>query len=142
MKKLALVVLVLCFKAAPLHADALVWDLPGGIGKIGLPFQSTEVIPVGCDGVLKQVITGASLPVLNIKNTVFGQVGAVGVFGSQSLNAQPYLGLGMDILRYIPVLAQYKSLHLNGFGRWATDQGKLGAGVSISYSFKGGTDTP
>lgn len=130
--KLALALTVIgCVKA---FADNLSWDIPGGIGTIGLPFQATEAL-YGYDIALKQNIVGASLPVLNIKNTVYGQVGAAGVFGSQSLNVQPYLGIGVDIIRFIPTLNQFKSLHLNGFGRWATDQGKPGAGLSISYSF-------
>lgn len=134
MKKLLLAVLCTLFPLSVCSADQLVWQLPGGIGQVGLPFQSTEVL-AGYDIALKQTVTGASVPVLNVKNVVYGQVGAVGVFGSQSLNLQPYLGLGIDVLRFIPTLNQFKSLHLNGFGRYATDQGKFGSGLSVSYSF-------
>lgn len=129
-----LAAVALLWPARPAHADQLVWSLPGGVGTVGLPFQATEAL-YGYDFALKQNIVGASLPVLTIKDIVSGQVGAVGAFASQSLNVQPYLGLGVDILRFVPTLNEFKSLHLNGFGRWATDQGKLGGGLSLSYSF-------
>lgn len=137
MKKLA-ITLVLCSLYGICWADGLQWGLPGGFGTVQLPFQSTELL-LGEDFVLGQGIGGVSLPVLTLfpgkLMQLDGQLGAVGAFPTQSANVQPYLALGKDIARLIPVLDSFKSLHINGFGRYATDVGKPGAGVSVSYSF-------
>lgn len=133
MKKLP-VFLVLFLMCGSTKADNLTWDLPYGIGSVGLPFQSTEAL-FGGDFVLKAGIAGASLPVLDIKDIVYGQLGAVGVYPGDSPYVEPYLALGIDIKRYVPLLSELKSFKVNGFGRWDTELGKPGAGISISYSF-------
>ena len=115
------------------HADPLVWQTP--YGTFQLPFQATEAL-IGYDAVLKQSIGGASLPVyVSPLNIVALQVGAVAVWPVNSPVIQPYLAIGHDIAREIPLLAQFGSFHLNAFGRYDPGQGKAGAGLSASYSF-------
>lgn len=136
MKKLALLwtIVILGFVAVA-HAD-LAWVTPLGI--IGLPVTATEAL-IGYDAVLKQSIGGFSLPVYtDPKGFVALQVGAVAPWQTNGPTIEPYLGLGHDILKEIPGLSQYKTCHLNVFGRYASNQGKAGLGVSFSYSFAGG----
>ena len=119
----------------PVAADPLVWQTP--LGQFGLPFTATEII-AGYDIKYNQGVVGASLPIWSLPNDLAAlQVGAVGAWATQAANAQPYVGFGHDFARNIPLLAQYKSAHLNAFGRWATDRGDkipIGYGVSLSYS--------
>lgn len=123
-------VVALSFKA---NAEPLVWDTPAG--RIGLPFESTEAL-IGYDAVLKQAIGGFSLPVYTTpKDILHFHVGAVAPWQSNGPTVEPYLGAGHDFAREIPILADYKSVHLNVFGRYAAHQGKAGVGVSFSYSF-------
>ena len=130
MKKL-LCLLLCCGGLA--HADTLVWDTP--YGKIGLPFSATEAL-MGYDAVLKQAVAGFSLPVYtDPKQIVSLQVGAVAPWPTNGPSVEPYVAAGHDILRDIPSLNEFSSLHLNVFGRYATQQGKAGLGVSFSYSF-------
>lgn len=118
------------------HAD-LVWVTP--LGTIGIPVKATEAL-IGYDAVLKQAIGGFSLPVYtDPKGFVALQVGAVAPWQTNGPTIEPYLGLGHDILREIPGLAEYKSCHVNIFGRYASNQGKAGLGVSFSYAFAGGS---
>jgi len=123
------------------HADNLVWNTP--YGTVGLPLSATEVL-LGYDAILKQSIGGASVPIYaDPKNIVVASVGAVAPWPNQNGPAvEPYLGIGHDILKEIPTLNQFKSLHLNIFGRYAATQGgKFGAGASVSYAFAGGSLT-
>lgn len=139
MKRLLIVALFLVFGISGIcKADQLSWQLPGDIGTIGLPFESTELL-YGYDIVLEQSIAGASLPVLKLftgsKYEFEGQVGAVGAWPTDDPAVEPYLALGKDIAPYVPVLQRFKSLHLNGFGRYSISKDSLGAGLSVSYSF-------
>lgn len=136
MKRLVLLIAVFAlFPLKPAYAGDLSWDF--GYGSIGLPFESTEAL-LGYDIILEQAIGGASIPVLKLgsgKWEVDGHVGAVGAWPTNSPAVEPYLALGKDIAPYVPVLNQFKSIHLNGFGRYSTTQGKWGSGFSVSYSF-------
>lgn len=116
------------------HSE-MVWDTP--VGRVGLPLESTEAL-IGYDGIVKQSIAGASLPVWTDPRQFFAlHMGAVAPWSTNGPSVEPYCALGIDLMRQIPKLEQYKSLHLNAFGRWATSSGKAGAGVSLSYSFVG-----
>jgi len=111
----------------------LVWETP--IGTVGLPFQATEAL-VGYDAVVKQSVAGLSLPVWTDPKGYFAiQAGAVAPWATNGPTIEPYVAGGLDMLRIIPTLNQYKSAHVNVFGRWVSSQGKAGAGVSFSYSF-------
>lgn len=137
MKKILYIVGLLCMFSGLSYASDMSWDLPGGVGKVGLPFEATEAL-MGYDLVLRQAIGGVSIPVLTLgkgKWEVVGQVGAVGAWPTDAPAVEPYLAIGKDILPYVPFLNQYKSLHLNGFGRYSTSQGAWGSGFSVSYSF-------
>ena len=128
----ALALMAVVWAVSISRAD-LTWDTP--IGTIGLPLQSTEAL-IGYDAVLKQAIGGVSLPVYtDPKKFVSLQVGAVAPWQTNGPTIEPYLALGHDLLREIPGLSQYQSAHLNVFGRYASNQGKAGVGVSFSYSF-------
>jgi hypothetical protein len=116
------------------HADPLVWQTP--YGQIGLPFEATEAL-IGYDAVQKQAIGGMSVPFYtDPKGIIAIQVGAIAPWpiGNQA-TIQPYLAAGHDILKEIPSLNQYQSLHLNIFGRYDTALGRAGVGLSFSYSF-------
>lgn len=130
------VILGLCAVA---RAD-MTWDTP--IGTIGLPLTATEAL-IGYDAVLKQSIGGFSIPVYtDPKRIVSLQVGAVLPWQTNGPTIEPYVAAGHDILREIPGLSQYQSAHLNVFGRYASNQGKAGLGVSFSYSFVTAPTTP
>lgn len=132
----ALIIGPLAVWGAPLQ-----WSIPY-VGMINLNLTTTEAL-VGYDGILKQAIGGASLPVwTDPKGIVALEAGAVAPWPTNQATIEPYLALGHDIAKEIPGLNQYQSLHLNLFGRYATDQGKAGAGISFSYSFAGGTASP
>jgi hypothetical protein len=132
---IAVVAGILALGAMQAHADALQWQVPY-FGTVNLNLSTTEAL-VGYDAILRQSIGGASLPIwTDPKNIVALQVGAVGAWPNQNgAGVEPYIAAGHDILREIPVLAQFKSCHVNVFGRWASEQGKAGVGVSFSYSF-------
>lgn len=111
----------------------MTWTTP--IGTIGLPFTATEAL-LGYDAVLKQSIGGASLPVYtDPKNIVSLQVGAVAAWPNNGATIEPYIALGHNILKEIPSLANLSSCRLNVFGRYASEQGKAGVGLSFSYAF-------
>jgi hypothetical protein len=136
MKKL-LIVLTLLIGPRWAFADGLTWVTP--IGTVGLPLTATEAL-LGYDAVLKQAIAGASLPVYtDPKGFVSLELGAVGAWPNNGAGVEPYVALGHDIAKEIPALAEYKTVHINVFGRYASEQGKAGVGVSLSYSFGGGT---
>jgi hypothetical protein len=137
MKKLyALLFIFAVFAVTHAHADDLVWQTP--MGTFGLPFKASEAL-VGYDGINKQAVAGFSLPVwTDPKNIVVLQLGAIAPWQTNEATVQPYIGLGHDILRDIPSLDGYDSLHLNAFGRWDTGNGRAGCGLSFSYSFAGG----
>ncbi len=121
-------------------AENLVWSTP--VGTVGLPFEATEAL-IGYDGVVKQAIGGLSLPVWTDPKGYFAlQLGAVAPWQTHDATIEPYVAGGIDILRLIPTLQNYKSAHVNVFGRWVSAQGKAGAGVSFSYSFAGGPVVP
>lgn len=139
MKKLLvlLAVIGICGKA---NADPIIWQTP--YGTFGLPFAATESL-IGYDAVLKQAIGGFSLPVYTDPREIVAlQLGAVAPWpiGNQSA-IQPYIAAGTDILKFIPDLKNYRSLHFNVFGRYVTVVGKAGVGASLSYSFAGGSLT-
>lgn len=139
MKKLALlwaaVLVGLYFVgASSAYADDLVWQVPY-VGTINLNLQSTEAL-LGYDAVLHQAIGGASLPVwTDPKGLVALQVGAVAPWPTNNSTIEPYIAAGHDLAKEIPGLNEYKTIHLNVFARYASDQGKAGLGVSFSYSF-------
>jgi len=129
---IALAIMALCAGIQMAFAD-LTWVTP--LGTIGLPVQATEAV-LGYDAILKQSIGGASLPVYtDPKGIVSLQVGAVAAWPNNGATVEPYLSLGHNILREIPSLAQFTNCHVNVFGRYASEQGKAGLGVSFSYSF-------
>lgn len=132
------IVAVMALLGSVAHAD-LTWQTP--LGTIGLPLTATEAL-VGYDGVLKQSIAGFSLPVYtDPKQFVALQVGAVAPWQTNGATIQPYLALGHDLAREIPFLAEYKSFHINAFGRYDPSIGRAGAGIGVSYGFGGGTLT-
>lgn len=115
-------------------SDTLRWDTPYGL--INLNLDSSEVL-AGYDGILKQAIAGYSLPVYTTpKNIVTIHIGAGAPWpvGNQS-TVQPLVLAGHDLFREIPAMAAYPNFQLNVFGRWATNQGKAGAGLAFSWSF-------
>ena len=115
-------------------ADTLQWDTP--YGQIHLNLQSSESL-VGYDGILKQAIGGISLPVYTDPKgivTLHLGAGAPWPVGNQS-TIQPIFMMGHNLLKEIPGMAQYRNFQINVFGRWATNQGKAGAGIAGSYSF-------
>jgi len=131
MKKALLIVALL---SAPAFADNLVWQTP--IGQIGIPLQATQAI-IGYDGILKQAIGGASLPVYtDPKGIISLNLGAVAPWpvGNQS-TIQPYISISHNILKEITSLPQFTNLGINAFGRYDPGQGKAGAGLAFSYSF-------
>jgi len=133
MPKRILAVLMLVCATQQLRADPLKWSTP--YGDFNLNLMSTEAL-LGYDAILKQSIGGASVPVYTSpKNVVALQIGAVAVWPVNGAVVEPYIAIGHDIAREIPFLADFSSFHLNAFGRYATEQGKAGVGVSASYSF-------
>jgi hypothetical protein len=128
--------LTLCYLkgSAICYADQLQWQIPY-VGLINLNLNSTEAL-LGYDAVLKQAIGGASLPIwTDPKGIVALQVGAVAPWPTNGAGVEPYISAGHDIAKEIPGLNQYKSIHLNVFGRYSSSTGKAGSGVSFSYSF-------
>ena len=112
----------------------LQWNVPY-VGMLNLNLTTTEAL-IGYDGVLKEAIGGVSLPVwTDPKQIVALQLGGVAPWPTNGASVEPYVALGHDIAKEIPGLNQYKSIHLNAFGRYSSSQGKAGAGVSFSYSF-------
>ena len=134
----ALALMAVLWAITAVHAD-MTWQTP--YGTLGIPLSATEVV-LGYDGILKQSIGGASVPVYtDPKNIIVASVGAVAPWPNTSgVSIEPLVMVGHDILREIPTLNQFTSLHLNIFGRYAATQGgKFGAGVSVSYAFGGGS---
>lgn len=114
-------------------ADDMVWQTP--FGTFGLPFQATEAV-LGYDAILHQSIAGASLPVYqSLEKLLALQVGVVGAWPNNGAAVEPYVAGGLDVLREIPKLKDFESAHINVFGRYASERGKVGMGVSFSYSF-------
>lgn len=122
-------------------ATPLQWQVPY-FGTINLNLTTTEAL-IGYDGVLKQAIGGASLPIYtDPAGLVTLQVGADAPWQTNGATIEPLVMAGHDILKEIPGLNQFTSAHLNVFGRWASESGKAGAGIAFSYSFGGGTIEP
>ena len=129
----ALVVMAVVWACQSAVADTLQWQTL--VGLVNLNLTTTEAL-LGYDGINKEAIGGASLPVwTDPKGIVALQVGAVAPWPTNGASVQPYVALGHDIAKEIPGLNQYKSIHLNAFSRWDSENGKAGAGVSFSYSF-------
>lgn len=127
-----------CFAPLAAYGDALQWNVPN-VGLINLNLTTTEAL-LGYDAVLKQSIGGMSLPVwTDPKGLISLQLGAVAPWPTNNATVEPYIAAGHDIAREIPGLNQYQSLHLNIFGRYASDRGKAGVGLSFSYTFAGST---
>jgi len=142
MKKyyLLLIALLVSF-CGTAKADGLSWNL-GSWGTVQLPGSYSDISPLyGYDFIQKQQIVGADATLLTLFKEVNGYVGAVGAFESQGPNVEPYLALGADVAKYVPVLNQFKSVSVQGFGLYSTSVGgrfdqHLGAGLAVSYSFK------
>lgn len=119
------------------HADGLKWDIPGGIGTIQLPTKATDISPLaGYDFVQKEVISGASAPLLTLFKDFNGYVGAVGEFHTQAPNIQPYLSIGIDATKYVPGASFIQNLSIQGFVRYvASTSQHLGAGGAVSYKW-------
>lgn len=114
------------------YAD-LTWSTP--YGTVGLPLTASEAL-IGYDAVIRQAIGGVSLPVYTDPKKILSlQIGAVAPWQTNNATIQPYVAGGLDILRFVPTLEDYKSAHMNVFARYASDTGKAGMGVSFSYSF-------
>lgn len=128
------IAVALLFSAVAVQAEPLQWNVPY-FGTLNLNVATTEAL-IGYDGIVKQAVGGVSLPIwVSPKDIVALQVGAVAPWQTDGPTVEPYVAMGHDILREIPGLDQYKSLHLNVFGRYVSDQGKAGAGISFSYTF-------
>lgn len=139
MKKLVMLLAIMVMLPLWSHAGDLTWQTP--LGTFGFPFAATEAL-IGYDGINKQAIGGFSLPVwTDPRNIIALQLGAVSPWQTNEAGVQPYVAAGHDILRDIPALDQYKSVHLNIFGRWDTGNGAAGAGIGFSYAFAGGALT-
>lgn len=135
MKRIVMLLAILVMPPTWCAAQGLTWQTP--IGTIGIPLEATEAL-VGYDGVVKQAIAGLSLPVyVSPGDLIALQLGAVAPWQTNGPTIEPYVAAGHDIAREIPGLSQYKSLHINVFGRYVSNQGKAGAGISCSYSFLG-----
>lgn len=124
------------------NASQIKWELPGGIGTVQLPISLSDAVPVyGYDMVRKQQIVGVSTSLLTLFKEVDGYVGAVGVFHSEAPNVEPYLALGSDVKKYVPILNQFSCVQLHGFGRYSTSSGgrsfgaHLGAGLALAYKY-------
>lgn len=142
MKKLLAVLCLFCGMSGVAHAGSLQWDLPFGIGTVQLPTQGDDFLPtIGGDFVQRQTIVGVSTSLLTLYKEVNGYAGVVGEFHSQAPNVQPYFALGADVAKYVPIINQFKSLQVHGFGRYVSSEGgsfreHLGAGIALAYSFK------
>lgn len=142
MKKLLYIVGLLCMFSGVSYAEGISWDIPGGIGTVQLPGSFDDISPLaGYDFVQRQTIVGASATLLTLFKEINGYAGGVGEFHSQKPNLQPYLALGADVVKYVPGLNQFKSLSVQGFGRYSTSASgtfgdHLGAGLAVAYSFK------
>lgn len=116
------------------RADPLQWQVPY-VGTVNLNLNTTEAL-IGYDAVLKQAIGGVSLPVwTDPKGFVSLQVGADAPWQTNGATIEPLILAGHDIAKEIQGLNEFKDLHINIFGRWASESGKAGSGIAISYSF-------
>lgn len=133
MKKLLLGLLAVVSLSGMACAD-LTWQTP--IGTLNLNVATTQAV-VGYDGILKQAIAGASLPVYtDPKGIVTLQVGADAPWQTNGATIEPLIMAGHNILKEIPALAtSYPNASLNIFGRYASETGKAGAGIAFSYQF-------
>jgi hypothetical protein len=129
MKRIIWILGSLGLLAGVASADPLVWQVPY-FGTVNLNLQTTEAV-LGYDAVLKQAIGGVSLPVYtDPKGILTLQVGADAPWQNNNATVEPLILAGHDILKEIPSLSQYKTLHLNVFARYASEQGKAGVGVA------------
>lgn len=144
MKRLFVLLAMLCalWPNKPVFADKLQWPLPYGIGTVQIPVDFKDAIPLaGVDILQRRAIAGAAVSLLTLRGNINGYVGLVGDFHTQAPNAQPYIALGADILKYIHGIGSFENLQLHGFTRWTTDSGgsfesHLGAGLALAYKFK------
>lgn len=133
-------VVILLAACVPLHADgALQWNIPGGVGTVQLPVDTSDILPVvGYDFVQKEVIAGGSVSLITLWKEINGYAGAVGAFNTKGPFLQPYLAVGSDFARYIPALRQIQNLEIHAFVRYVpsgTSDKHLGAGGAIAYRF-------
>lgn len=149
MKKCQLLLIALVVSMWPLRpaqADGLAWDLPWGIGVVELPTSLTDLMPtIGQDFIKAKTIGAITTPVVTLFKEVKGYVGAAGAYHFNEpvtgRYVEPYLALGADVKKYIPVLNQFTALHIHGFGRYDTTEGgpsiknHLGAGLAVAYKF-------
>lgn len=133
---LGLVVVCVCGVRAE---NPLQWEIPGGIGTVQLPVSTEDILPLaGYDFVQKEAIAGASTPLLTLFKEINGYAGAVGAFNTKGPYIQPYLAVGSDFARYVPVLRQVQNLEIQAFVRYVpsgTGEKHYGAGGAIAYKF-------
>jgi hypothetical protein len=117
-------------------ANQLQWQVPN-FGTVNLDLTTTEAL-IGYDGINKVALAGASLPVYTDPKGILAlELGAVAPWQTNEIGVQPFVGIGHDFAKEIPILAQFQTLHLDAFGRWDSANGKAGAGLAVSYSFGG-----
>lgn len=130
-----------------IHLPLLVWgDQPlqwsTPVGDFNLNLTATQAL-LGYDAVLKQAIGGMSVPVYtDPKGIVTLQLGAGAPWPTNGATVEPLFLAGHNILKEIPGLNQYQNASLNIFGRYASNNGKAGAGIAFSYAFGGGSVSP
>lgn len=141
---IALAIMALFWGIQEATAEGLHWDLPGGIGTIQLPVNPTDILPViGYDFVQKEAIAGAAASLITLFKEINGYAGGVGSFNTKGPFGQPYLAIGSDFARYVPVLRQVQNLQVHAFVRYVpsgTNEKNYGSGLSIAYKF--GPPTP
>jgi len=127
-------------EASQAHAQPLVWQTEYGTFNFNLATTETGL---GYDAINKKTVAIASVPVYTLPHDILAlQFGVDGAWPTGPANLiEPYVAAGHDILREIPVFADYKSAHLNVFGRLDTTNGRPGVGISGTYAF-GGTVEP
>lgn len=133
--------LLLASGPMPAFADpALPLQWQTSLGLINLNLKTTETL-IGYDGILKQALAGADLPIYTSPlNIVTLKLGADAPWQGNGATVEPMILAGHNLLADIPALAQYPSAQLNIFGRWASESGKAGAGIAFSWAF--GTASP
>lgn len=146
-KRIWLISVFLAFGPRFAFADGLQWNLPGGIGTVQIPVSPADIIPViGYDGIQKEVIAGGSASLLTLFKEINGYAGAVGAFQTHGPYFQPYLAVGSDFARYVPVLRQVQNLEVHAFARYIpspeSGQKNYGAGGALAYRFGPPTPVP
>ena len=131
---IALAIMALCAGIQMAYSQTLQWQVPN-FGLINLNIKTSEAL-VAYDGINKVALAGASLPVYtDPKGLIALQIGAVAPWQSNEASVQPYIAIGHDIAKEIPILQQFNSFHINLIGRYDSGNGRAGAGIGASYSF-------